>query len=55
MLLMASSLLLSGCGALGLAAGAGAAVGIGAAKEGPLGASVTDESIRLKISDLVQA
>ncbi|MFA7277325.1 MAG: BON domain-containing protein [Pseudobdellovibrionaceae bacterium] len=52
MLLMASSLLLSGCGAVGLAAGAGAAVGIGAAKEGGLGASVTDESIRLKISDL---
>ena len=50
--LMASSLLLTGCGAVGLAAGAGAAVGIGAAREGGLQNSITDESIRVKISDL---
>ncbi len=49
--LMASSLLLSGCVAVGLAAGAGAAVGVNAAKEGGLNAAVTDESIRIKISD----
>jgi osmotically-inducible protein OsmY len=48
--LMASSLLLSGC--VGAAVGAGAMIGIGAAKEGGLQHSVTDESIRIKISDL---
>ena len=50
--LLASSLLLSGCGAVGLAAGAGAAMGIGAAKEGGLQNSIADEAIRVKISDL---
>lgn len=49
--LMASSLLLSGCVVAGLAAGAGAAVGVNAAKEGGLSAAVTDESIRIKISE----
>lgn len=49
--LMASSLVLSGCVAVGLAAGAGAAVGVNAAKEGGLSGAVTDESIRIKISD----
>ena len=49
--LMASSLVLSGCVAVGLAAGAGAAVGVSAAKEGGLSGTVTDESIRIKISE----
>jgi osmotically-inducible protein OsmY len=40
---------LSGCG---VAVGAGAAVGVAAAKEGGLQNSLTDESIRLRISDL---
>ncbi len=48
--LMASSLLLSGC--VGAAIGAGAALGVSAAKEGGLRSSVTDEAIRIKISDL---
>lgn len=50
--LMVSSLALSGCGALGIATGVGAAVGVSAAKEGGLRESITDEGIRLKISDL---
>ena len=50
--LMTSSILLSGCGGMGLATGVGAAVGVGAAREGGLRASVTDEAIRLSISDL---
>jgi len=50
--LMASTLILSGCGAVGLATGVGAAVGVSAAKEGGLRGTVTDESIRLEISDL---
>ena len=48
--LLASSLLLSGC--VGAAIGAGAALGVSAAKEGGLRSSVTDEAIRVKISDL---
>lgn len=48
--LLASSVLLSGC--VGAAIGAGAALGVSAAKEGGLQTSVKDESIRLKISDL---
>ncbi|MDY0029982.1 MAG: BON domain-containing protein [Pseudobdellovibrionaceae bacterium] len=50
--LMASSVLLAGCGAVGLATGVGAAVGVSAAKEGGIRGTVTDESIRLEISDL---
>ena len=50
--LMASTLILSGCGAVGLATGVGAAVSVSAAKEGGLRGTVTDESIRLEISDL---
>jgi len=50
--LMASSMILTGCGAVGLATGVGAAVGVSAAKEGGLRGTVTDESIRLEISDL---
>ncbi|HNQ91452.1 MAG TPA: BON domain-containing protein [Alphaproteobacteria bacterium] len=49
--LMATSMILSGCG-MGLATGVGAAVGVSAAKEGGLRGTITDESIRLKISDL---
>lgn len=48
--LCASSLLLSGC--VGAAVGAGAAVGVSAAKEGGLQSSIKDEAIRIKISDL---
>lgn len=47
--LCASSFLLSGC--FGLAVGTGAAVGVGAAREGGLTNSITDESIRLQISN----
>lgn len=50
--LMASTILLTGCGGMGLATGVGAALGVGAAKEGGLRGAATDESIRLKISDL---
>ncbi len=52
MMLMASSVLLSGCGAVGLATGVGAAVGVSAAKEGGIKGTVADEAIRLNISDL---
>lgn len=52
LLLAASTLVLSGCGAMGLATGVGAAVGVSAAKEGGISSSITDESIRIKISDL---
>lgn len=48
--LCASTLLLSGC--VGAAVGAGAALGVSAAKEGGLQTSVKDEAIRIKISDL---
>lgn len=48
--LMASALLLSGC--VGAAVGAGAALGVSAAKEGGLQTSIKDEAIRIKISDL---
>lgn len=48
--LAASTFLLSGC--VGAAIGAGAALGVAAAKEGGLQSSVKDESIRVKISDL---
>lgn len=48
--LCASSLLLSGC--VGAAVGAGAAVGVSAAKEGGIQTSIKDEAIRIKISDL---
>jgi len=48
--LCATSLLLSGC--VGAAIGAGAALGVSAAKEGGLQTSIKDEAIRIKISDL---
>jgi osmotically-inducible protein OsmY len=48
--LCASGLLLTGC--VGAAVGAGAALGVSAAKEGGLQTSVKDEAIRIKISDL---
>ncbi len=48
--LCASSLLLTGC--MGAAVGAGAALGVSAAKEGGLQTSIKDEAIRIKISDL---
>jgi osmotically-inducible protein OsmY len=43
---------LSGCGVVGLAAGAGATVGIAAAQEGGLKGATTDAGIRISISDL---
>lgn len=48
--LMASSLLLSGC--VGAAIGAGAAIGVSAAKEGGIQTSIKDEALRIRISDL---
>lgn len=48
--LVATSLLMSGC--VGAAVGAGAAIGVSAAKEGGLQTSIKDEAIRIKISDL---
>lgn len=51
-LLSASALLLSGCAVAGLATGVGAAVGVSAAREGGIKGAVTDESIRMTISDL---
>ncbi len=50
--LLSSSLLLSGCGAVGLAAGAGALVGTTASKEGGLQAGVGDAAIKAQINDL---
>lgn len=50
--LMASSIMLSGCAPMGLAAGAGAAVGVASAKEGGLQSSIVDEAIRVKISEM---
>lgn len=50
--LLISASLFSGCAPLGMAAGVGAAVGVSAAKEGGIQSSITDESIRIKISDL---
>lgn len=50
--LLSSSLLLSGCGAVGLAAGAGALVGTQASREGGLKSGFTDASIKAQINDL---
>lgn len=50
--LLSASLLLSGCGAVGLAAGAGAIVGTTASREGGLQAGVNDASIKAQINDL---
>lgn len=44
-------LLLSGCTPLGIAAGAGATVGVAAAQEGGIGGAVSDATIRVKIFD----
>lgn len=52
LLAVLSPVLLSGCGAVGLATGAGAAAGIAAAREGGLQSSLTDEGIKIKINDL---
>lgn len=43
---------LSGCTPVGLAAGAGASVGVAAAQEGGVKGAVTDTAIRLQIHDL---
>ncbi|TAL33864.1 MAG: BON domain-containing protein [Alphaproteobacteria bacterium] len=42
----------SGCGIVGLAAGAGATIGVAAAQEGGLKGATTDVSIRVAITDL---
>jgi osmotically-inducible protein OsmY len=47
--LLVSSVLLSGC--VGAAIGAGAALGVSAAREGGLQTSIKDEAIRIKISE----
>ena len=46
------SLCASGCGIVGLAAGAGATIGVAAAQEGGLKGATTDVSIRVAITDL---
>jgi osmotically-inducible protein OsmY len=51
-LLALTSVALSGCGVVGIAAGAGATVGVAAAQEGGLRGAETDAEIRLKITDL---
>jgi len=43
---------LSGCEPVGIAAGAGATVGVAAAQEGGIRGGVTDAAIRVKITDL---
>lgn len=48
----AVSVLISGCSPVGLAAGAGATMGVAAAQEGGLRSAVTDNAIQLKINDL---
>lgn len=48
----AATLALSGCGPVGLAAGAGSAVGVAAAQEGGIRGAVTDDAIQLQIADL---
>lgn len=50
--LLSSSLLISGCGPVGMATGAGAVVGMTATKEGGLKAGVSDLSIKAQINDL---
>lgn len=49
--LVCASLGLQGCSPIGLAAGAGATVGIAAAKEGGLPGAITDASIQVTIND----
>ena len=48
----ALSISLSGCTMVGLAAGAGATVGVAAAQEGGINAATTDAAIRFQITDL---
>jgi len=50
--LLSSSLLISGCGPVGMATGAGAVVGMTATKEGGLRGGVSDLSIKAQINDL---
>ena len=50
--LLSSAALLSACGPLGLAAGAGATVGIAATREGGVKGSASDFRIRSQINDL---
>lgn len=51
LLLICTCTLLSGCGAVGMAAGAGAAVGIAAAREGGVTSAANDVRIKALISD----
>ena len=50
--LVSTTLLLSGCGAVGIATGVGAVAGMTAAKEGGLKAGVNDAVIKTQINDL---
>ncbi len=52
LLISGFSLPVSGCNPVGLAAGAGASVGVAAAQEGGIRGAVTDSAIQLKVSDL---
>lgn len=51
-LLIVSSLFLSSCTLVGMAAGAGATVGIAAAQEGGISRAVSDAEIQIQINDL---
>lgn len=48
---LSASFLLSACSPVGIAAGAGATVGVAAAQEGGLKSAATDTSIRIQITD----
>lgn len=50
--LLSSTILLSGCGAVGVAAGVGAVTGTAAAREGGLQAGISDTVIKAQINDL---
>ena len=50
--ILAAAVLLSGCSPVGLAAGAGASLGVAAEQEGGMRGALTDDAIQLKIADL---
>lgn len=50
--LLSSTLLLSACGPVGMATGAGAVVGMSATKEGGIKSGITDVGIKAQINDL---
>lgn len=50
--ILVATVLLSGCSPVGLAAGAGASLGVASAQEGGVRGALTDDAIQLKIADL---